>query len=71
MTYTKKKLQRFKVGDHSLSAIDGVVYEGGEEVGWLMPDGRFRVVTLEGEHLEGRVQKPLKTDKLGPRPLNR
>ncbi len=72
--FSKKRVgtsARIKVGDHSLSAIDGVVYEGGEEVGWLMPDGRFRVVTLEGEHLEGRVQGPLGADKLGPRPLNR
>ena len=60
---------RIKVGEHSLSAIEGVVYEGGEAVGWLRPDGWYRAVTLEGDHLEGTVT--LEAPRLAPRPLNR
>ncbi len=61
---------RIKVGGHSLSALDGVVYEGGEAVGQVTPDGRYRVVTLEGEHLEGRIAVPV-APQLAPRPLTR
>jgi len=71
--FSKKRVgvsARLKVGDHSLSAIDGVVYEGGEAVGWLLPDGRYRAVTLEGDHLEGKLPVA-PTLKLGSRPLNR
>ena len=40
----------------AFTAIDGVIYEAGEEIGWLLPDGRFRAVTLEGDQLEGTLQ---------------
>ncbi len=72
--FAKKQIgasARIKVGDHSLTAIDGIVYEGGEAVGWLMPDGHYRAVTLEGDHVEGRVPTPLGPPKLAPRPINR
>lgn len=40
----------------AFTAIDGVIYEAGEEIGWLLSDGRFRAVTLEGDHLEGTLK---------------
>lgn len=49
-------LNRTPGAGRAFTAIDGVIYEAGEEIGWLLPDGRFRAVTLEGDQLEGTLK---------------
>lgn len=48
---------RIVVGGRSLMAVDGVVFEAGEAIGWLLADGRFRAVGLEGDFVAGRLEK--------------
>lgn len=48
---------RIELAGKVFTAIDGVIFEMGEEIGRLAPDGRFRGVTLEGDHFEGLLSK--------------
>lgn len=46
---------RIEIGGRDFTAIDGVIFESGEAIGWLQADGRFRGVTREGDHFEGSL----------------
>ncbi len=39
------------------TAIDGVIFDGGEPIGWLRADGQFRGVTIDGDHFEGNLRE--------------
>lgn len=52
---------RITIGKQTFTASNGLIFEAGEAIGWLSPDGRFRGVTLEGDHFEGSLQAPQET----------
>ncbi len=49
---------RIELAGKSFTALDGVIFDGGEEIGWLDEEGRFRGVTIDGDHFEGSLIEP-------------
>ncbi len=47
---------RIELADKHFTGLNGVIFDGGEEIGWLDDDGRFRGVTIDGDHFEGSLQ---------------
>ncbi len=46
---------RIELAGKAFVAVEGVIFEAGEEIGWVTEEGRFRGVTLDGDHFEGSL----------------
>ncbi len=52
---------RISIGNQVFTVSNGTVFEGGAAIGWMAADGRFRGVTLAGDHFEGSLEAPQDT----------